>query len=142
MRVHQAAADQLRRERAAASGVRAQRGSAAAASARSTGLDAGARRTGDATDPVARVETANGAARVEPRREGYFNAVQVLPYSPGALYQVYVAPGQVTDIALAVNNPRQSATSPGWTIAAAARASSAQLLSTFTQPARPRTHNA
>jgi type IV secretion system protein VirB9 len=55
---------------------------------------------GDAKDPVARVEAANGAARVEPRREGYFNAVQVFPYSPGALYQVYVAPGQVTDIAL------------------------------------------
>ena len=55
---------------------------------------------GDARDPVARVEAANGAARVEPRREGYFNAVQVFPYSPGALYQVYVAPGQVTNIAL------------------------------------------
>lgn len=55
---------------------------------------------GDARDPVARVEAANGAARVEPRREGYFNAVQVFPYSPGALYQVYVAPGQVTEIAL------------------------------------------
>ena len=55
---------------------------------------------GDVRDPVARVEAANGAARVEPRREGYFNAVQVFPYSPGALYQVYVAPGQVTDIAL------------------------------------------
>ncbi|MGQ3300250.1 P-type conjugative transfer protein TrbG [Reyranella sp.] len=55
---------------------------------------------GDARDPVARVEAANGAARVEPRREGYFNAVQVFPYSSGALYQVYVAPGQVTDIAL------------------------------------------
>ncbi|WP_425067461.1 P-type conjugative transfer protein TrbG [Reyranella sp.] len=55
---------------------------------------------GDARDPVARVDAANGAARVEPRREGYFNAVQVFPYSPGALYQVYVAPGRVTDIAL------------------------------------------
>ncbi|OZA84600.1 MAG: P-type conjugative transfer protein TrbG [Azorhizobium sp. 39-67-5] len=54
----------------------------------------------DAKDPVGRVEAANGAARIEPRREGYFNAVQVFPYSPGALYQVYVAPGQVTDIAL------------------------------------------
>ncbi len=54
----------------------------------------------DAKGPIARVEAANGAARIEPRREGYFNAVQVFPYSPGALYQVYVAPGQVTDIAL------------------------------------------
>jgi type IV secretion system protein VirB9 len=51
-------------------------------------------------DPIARVGAANGAARIEPRREGYFNSVQVFPYSPGALYQVYVAPGQVTDIAL------------------------------------------
>lgn len=54
----------------------------------------------DTKDPIARVEAANGAARIEPRREGYFNAVQVYPYSPGALYQVYVAPGQITDIAL------------------------------------------
>ena len=56
--------------------------------------------TADAKEPLARVVAANGAARIEPRREGYFNAVQVFPYSPGGLYQVYVAPGQVTDIAL------------------------------------------
>ncbi len=54
----------------------------------------------DAKEPLARVAAANGAARIEPRREGYFNAVQVFPYSPGGLYQVYVAPGQVTDMAL------------------------------------------
>jgi len=54
----------------------------------------------EAKEPIARVDIANDAARIEPRREGYFNAVQVFPYSPGALYQVYVAPGQVTDIAL------------------------------------------
>jgi type IV secretion system protein TrbG len=54
----------------------------------------------EATEPIARVELANDAARVEPRRDGYFNAVQVFPYSPGALYQVYVAPGQITDVAL------------------------------------------
>jgi type IV secretion system protein VirB9 len=52
------------------------------------------------TDPRARVEQANGAARVQPFRSGYFNAVQVYPYSEGALYQVYAAPGQVTDIVL------------------------------------------
>ena len=34
------------------------------------------------------------------RRAGYFNAVQVFPYSPGALYQIYASPGQITDIAL------------------------------------------
>ena len=51
-------------------------------------------------DPKARVEFANAAARVQPTRAGYINAVQVYPYSSGALYQVYAAPGQVTDIAL------------------------------------------
>lgn len=51
-------------------------------------------------EPVGRVETANSAARVEPRKRGYFNAAQVYAYSPGALYQIYAAPGQITDIAL------------------------------------------
>ncbi len=64
----------------------------------------------EAKDPIARVQAANGAARIEPRRDGYFNAVQVFPYSPGALYQVYVAPGQVTDIAL---EPGEQLTGPG-----------------------------
>ena len=52
------------------------------------------------TDPRARVEAANSVARIQPSRSGYFNAVQVYPYSEGALYQVYSAPGQVTDIML------------------------------------------
>jgi len=51
-------------------------------------------------EPVSRVEMANSAARVEPRKRGYFNAAQIYAYSPGALYQVYAAPGQITDIAL------------------------------------------
>ena len=51
-------------------------------------------------DPRARVEAANDDARVEPSRSGYVNAVQVYPYTEGALYQLYAAPGQVTDIAL------------------------------------------
>ena len=50
--------------------------------------------------PTARVENANAAARVQPRREGYYNAIQIYPWSDGALYQVYAAPGQITDIAL------------------------------------------
>lgn len=50
--------------------------------------------------PVGRVENANTAARVQPRREGYYNAIQIYPWSDGALYQVYAAPGQITDIAL------------------------------------------
>ncbi|MFI0846545.1 P-type conjugative transfer protein TrbG [Mesorhizobium sp. IMUNJ 23232] len=51
-------------------------------------------------DPKARITSANEAARMQPVRDGFINAVQVYPFSPGALYQVYAAPGQVTDIAL------------------------------------------
>jgi type IV secretion system protein VirB9 len=54
----------------------------------------------EAKEPTDRIGTANDAARIEPRRAGYFNAVQVFPYSPGALYQIYASPGQITDIAL------------------------------------------
>jgi type IV secretion system protein VirB9 len=61
----------------------------------------GRKTTADPADPHARVEEANGAARVQPTRAGYINAMQVYPYSDGALYQVYAAPGQITDIALA-----------------------------------------
>jgi P-type conjugative transfer protein TrbG len=51
-------------------------------------------------DPKQRVELANALARVQPTRRGYINAVQVYPFAEGALYQVYAAPGQVTDVAL------------------------------------------
>jgi type IV secretion system protein VirB9 len=51
-------------------------------------------------DPTARVKAANQAATIAPTRDGYVNAVQIYPYSPGALYQLYAAPGQITDIAL------------------------------------------
>jgi type IV secretion system protein VirB9 len=61
----------------------------------------GPKAPGDPADPQVRVEEANGAARVQPTRAGYINAMQVYPYSDGALYQVYAAPGQVTDISLA-----------------------------------------
>ncbi|WP_051335584.1 P-type conjugative transfer protein TrbG [Methylocapsa acidiphila] len=51
-------------------------------------------------DPTVRVKQANAAARVQPVRDGFINAVQVYPFSGGALYQVYTAPGEVTDVAL------------------------------------------
>ncbi|MDH1270487.1 P-type conjugative transfer protein TrbG [Rhizobium pusense] len=58
-------------------------------------------RGGDAaTTPTARIENANLAARIEPRREGYYNSIQIYPWSEGALYQIYAAPGQITNIAL------------------------------------------
>lgn len=51
-------------------------------------------------DPRRRVGGANAAARVQPARDGFLNAIQQYPWTDGALYQVYTAPGQVTDIAL------------------------------------------
>lgn len=51
-------------------------------------------------DSRRRVGAANAAARVQPVRDGFLNAIQQYPWSDGALYQVYAAPGQVTDIAL------------------------------------------
>ena len=56
--------------------------------------------TPEPRDPAVRVNQANAAARVQPVRDGFINAVQVYPFTQGALYQVYTAPGQITDIAL------------------------------------------
>ncbi len=47
-----------------------------------------------------RVRAANRAATLEPIAAGYINAVQIYPFSDGAIYHVLTAPGQVTDIAL------------------------------------------
>jgi type IV secretion system protein VirB9 len=47
-----------------------------------------------------RVARANDEARVAPSREGYVNAIQVWPFTDGALYQVYASPGRVTQIVL------------------------------------------
>jgi type IV secretion system protein VirB9 len=46
------------------------------------------------------VARANDDARMPPTREGYLNAIQVWPYSEGALYQVYASPGRITDVML------------------------------------------
>jgi len=51
-------------------------------------------------DETVRVSRANAQARVAPTREGYVNAIQVWPYTDGALYQVYAAIGRVTMISL------------------------------------------
>lgn len=47
-----------------------------------------------------RVRAANRAATLEPVAAGYINAVQVYPFSDGAVFHVITAPGQVTDISL------------------------------------------
>ena len=46
------------------------------------------------------VSYANRSAVVEPNSDNYLNAIQLYPYTPGSLYQVYTSPSQVTDIAL------------------------------------------
>ena len=54
----------------------------------------------EAKDPAVRVNQANEQARVQPVRNGFINSMQVYPFTAGALYQVYAAVGQITDIAL------------------------------------------
>ena len=62
--------------------------------------------TGDAklaqepADEKVRVSRANAEVRIAPTREGYVNAIQVWPFTDGALYQVYAAVGRVTVVAL------------------------------------------
>jgi len=50
--------------------------------------------------PRARVEAANRAAMREPSAAGYINAVQVYPWTEGALYRLYTAPERVSDVVL------------------------------------------
>ena len=54
----------------------------------------------DPRPPAVRVDDANRAALLEPTAHGYINAVQVYPYTESALYRLFAAPEQVTDIAL------------------------------------------
>ena len=51
-------------------------------------------------DPPQSVGRANDAARVQPERATFLNAIQKYAWAEGALFQVYAAPGQVTDIVL------------------------------------------
>jgi len=53
-----------------------------------------------ALSPAEAIDQGSSEARVEPSLDGYMNAVQVYPYTEGALYRLYCAPGQVSDIAL------------------------------------------
>jgi len=54
----------------------------------------------ESTDEKVRVSRANQEARMAPTREGYVNAIQVWPFTDGALYQVYASPGRVTVVSL------------------------------------------
>lgn len=50
--------------------------------------------------PAQRVAAANSAALQEPSSDGYLNAIQVYNYTDGALYRLFAAPQEVSDIAL------------------------------------------
>ncbi len=58
------------------------------------------RRRADKRPPTVQVDAANKAALQEPNTHGYINAIQVYPYTQGALYRLYAAPERVSDIAL------------------------------------------
>ncbi len=50
--------------------------------------------------PGKAIEEGRSGALIEPSLDGFVNAVQVYPYTEGALYRLYASPGQVSDIAL------------------------------------------
>lgn len=50
--------------------------------------------------PQQAIREGRAQALIEPSADGYVNAVQVYPYTEGALYRLYASPGQVSDIAL------------------------------------------
>ena len=50
--------------------------------------------------PAEAIQQGRTSALIEPSVDGYVNAIQVYPYTEGALYRLYASPGQVSDIAL------------------------------------------
>lgn len=50
--------------------------------------------------PLAAVEKGMKTATVEPTVDGHVNSMQVYPFTEGALYRIYTAPQQISDIAL------------------------------------------
>lgn len=54
----------------------------------------------ESVDPAEAIQTGRENALIEPSVDGYVNAIQVYPYTEGALYRLYGGPGQISDIAL------------------------------------------
>ncbi|MFN4024180.1 MAG: P-type conjugative transfer protein TrbG [Hyphomonas sp.] len=63
-------------------------------------IDTTAARPAKPLAPDKAIEEGRSGALIEPSRDGFVNAVQVYPYTEGALYRLYASPGQVSDIAL------------------------------------------
>jgi type IV secretion system protein TrbG len=53
-----------------------------------------------AVQPNETIASANAAARIEPSKGGYINAIQVYPFTQGALYRLYAAPEKVSTVEL------------------------------------------
>ena len=99
----QAAADQLRRRYPATSQSAIAGGGSSTVASRSAVLDASEgrqERSEEAKEPVARIETANDAARVEPRRTATSTRCRSFRLVPAPSIRSTRAPGQITDIAL------------------------------------------
>lgn len=60
--------------------------------------------------PTSAVARANAAARIEPQTATFAGAIQKFAWIEGGLYQVYAAPGRVTDIVL---EPGEALSGPG-----------------------------
>jgi type IV secretion system protein VirB9 len=56
--------------------------------------------TRDQSQPLRTVQSATRSATIQPAAAGFFSGAQVYPYSEGTIFQVYAAPGLVTDITL------------------------------------------
>lgn len=56
--------------------------------------------TRDQSAPLRTVQSATRSATVEPAATGFVSGAQIYPFSEGAIFQAYAAPGLVTDIAL------------------------------------------
>jgi type IV secretion system protein VirB9 len=56
--------------------------------------------TRETLSPEEAIEEGRSSALIEPSVDGYVNAIQVYPYTEGALYRLYASPGQVSDVAL------------------------------------------
>ncbi len=52
------------------------------------------------TSPHKVISADHKRSKVMPSSDGYLNAIQTYPFMEGALYQLYAAPGKVTDIML------------------------------------------
>lgn len=56
--------------------------------------------TRDQSQPLRTIQSATRSATIQPAAASFFSGAQVYPYSEGTIFQVYAAPGLVTDITL------------------------------------------